>query len=367
MHNLEKVTKGILPTSAEWSVRAQKYLDGLAIPHGSLGELLVLARRLAAMQETLTPSVKRKVIVTMAGDHGVVEEGISAFPQEVTRRMVDNFVRGGASINVLADVVDANVLVVDMGVAADLSDLVSYGRITDCKVAHGTKNMAKEPAMTRDQAVRAIMSGVKIASKLIVEDGAQLLATGDMGIGNTTPSAAILSVMGGLPVSKTVGYGSGISDAALEHKVQVIEQAISSNSPDSSDPIDVLAKIGGFEIAGIAGLILGAAYHKTPVIVDGFISTAGALIAQGLAPDSIDYMIASHCSVEPGHIHMWNTLGLTPLLNLGLRLGEGTGAAMAMNIVECAARVMTDVLTFEQTGISANEDLLRSSELSQAL
>ncbi|WP_227761765.1 nicotinate-nucleotide--dimethylbenzimidazole phosphoribosyltransferase [Zhaonella formicivorans] len=351
---LETVTKGIEPVSQEWRMKAGNYLKNLAIPQGSLGELLKLAEQLAAIKETLKPSVKKKIVVTMAGDHGVVEEGVSAFPQEVTRQMVANFVAGGAAINVLSEVVGARVVVVDMGVAADLSELVEKGHILSYKIDYGTKNMTKGPAMTREQAQEAIEAGIEIAGKLVEEEGVELFATGDMGIGNTTPSSAILAAMTGFSVREVTGRGTGIDDEGLENKIRVIQKALEVNKPDAKDALDVLAKVGGFEIGGIAGLILGAAYHKVPVVVDGFISTAGALIAKGLAPDSVDYMIASHKSVEGGHQFMWEVLGLRPLLDLNFRLGEGTGAAVAMHIVESAVQVINKMLTFEDAGVSRN-------------
>lgn len=348
---LFKVITEIRPVSREWRRQAKGYLDRLAIPRGSLGELLVLAEQLSGIRETLKPSVKRKVVVTMAGDHGVVREGVSAFPQEVTPQMVNNFVRGGAAINVLAEVAGARVVVVDMGVAADLSTLVEEGKILSYKISNGTRNMAQGPAMTREQAVRALESGIEIAGNL-VRAGVELLGTGDMGIGNTTPSSAILAVLSGRPVREVTGRGTGIGDQALENKIRAIEKAIDINRPDPNDPVDVLAKVGGFEIGGIAGVILGAAYHKVPVVVDGFISTAGALLAKALAPGSVEYMIAAHRSMEYGHQFMLEELGLNPLLNLNLRLGEGTGAALAMNIVESAAQVICKMLTFEDAGVN---------------
>ncbi len=351
---LQETINGIKPVSQEWRLKARDYLNQLAIPQGSLGELLVLAEQLAAIKETLKPSVQKKAVVTMAGDHGVVEEGVSAFPQEVTPQMVNNFVRGGAAINVLSAVAGAQVLVVDMGVAADLDKLTREKKILSYKVSNGTANMAQGPAMTRAQAVQALQSGIEIVGNL-VRDGVELLATGDMGIGNTTSSSAILSVFSGRSARDVTGRGTGISDIALENKIRVIEKAITLNIPDAKDPVDVLAKVGGFEIGGIAGLILGAAYHKVPILVDGFISTAGALVAKVLAPNSLDYMIAAHCSLEYGHSLMLKELGLKPLLNLNLRLGEGTGAALAMNIVEASAQVICKMLTFEAAGVTASE------------
>lgn len=265
------------------------------------------------------------------------------------------FVKGGAAINVLADVAGAQVIVVDLGVNADLNDLVERGHIISRKIDYGTKNMAKEPAMSRKQAIEALEAGVNIVSKLVKENDIELLATGDMGIGNTTPSSAILAAISGLSVEDTTGRGTGISDASFLNKIRVIKQALAVNKPDPSDALDVLAKVGGYEIGGIAGVILGAAYYKVPVVVDGFISSAGAIIAKSLAPSSIDYMIASHQSVESGHKLMLQELGLKPLLNLNFRLGEGTGAAVAMNIVEGAAQVIDRVLTFSDAGVTQNE------------
>lgn len=350
---LQQVLEGIEPLSLEWREQARAHLNNLAIPQGSLGELLNLAEQLAAIKCSLKPSVRNKVVVTMAGDHGVVAEGVSAFPQEVTPQMVANFVAGGAAINVLAEVAGAQVVVVDMGVAADLTGLVKEGKIVSCKVDYGTHNMVLGPAMTRAQAVQALEAGIEIAGKLVAE-GAELLATGDMGIGNTTPSSAILAAFSGLPVHEVTGRGTGITDEALQNKARVIEKALDVNKPDVSDPVDVLAKVGGYEIGGIAGLILGAAYHRIPVVVDGFISSAGALLAKVLAPYAVDYMIAAHQSMEFGHQLMLKELGLKPLLNLNLRLGEGTGAALAMNIVEASAQVIAKMLTFEDAGVTSN-------------
>jgi nicotinate-nucleotide--dimethylbenzimidazole phosphoribosyltransferase len=349
---LNSTIEKIVPVSAQWRLKARKHLDNLAIPRGSLGELLELAEQLAAIRENLKPSVKNKAVVTMAGDHGVVAEGVSAFPQEVTQQMVANFVAGGAAINVLAGVAGARVIVVDMGIGADLDGSFAE-KILSCKVGYGTRNMARGPAMSREQAVKSLETGIEIAGGLVGE-GVELFATGDMGIGNTTPSSAILAAVSGRSAREVTGRGTGISDDALENKIRVIESALSVNEPDSEDPVDVLAKVGGFEIGGIAGLILGAAGHKTPVIVDGFISTAGALLAKKLAPASLDYMISGHRSLEYGHRLMLEELGLKPLLELNLRLGEGTGAVLAMNIVEAAAQVICKMLTFEDAGVCRN-------------
>lgn len=354
MVTIKEAINGIRPVSGEWQQKARDYMANLATPPGALGDLLLLAEQLAGIKETLKPSVSNKAVVTMAGDHGVVAERVSAFPQEVTPQMVANFVAGGAGINVLAGVVGARVIVVDMGVAADLRELAEQGKIVSCRVAAGTKNMAAGPAMTREQAVRSLESGIDIVGKL-VQEGVELLGTGDMGIGNTTPSSAILAVFSGLPVREVTGRGTGLTDEALENKVRVIEKALSVNKPDSADPVGVLAKVGGFEIGGIAGMILGAAYYRVPVVVDGFISSAGAMLAKKLAPATAGYMMAAHQSLEYGHRYMLQELGLKPILNLNLRLGEGTGAAIAMNVVEAAAQVICKMLTFEGAGVSRND------------
>ena len=348
---LSEVTGGIRPASEKWRQAAREHIKNLTMPEGSLGELLALAEQLAAIKESLKPSVSQKAVVVMAGDHGVVAEGVSAYPQEVTPQMVKNFVAGGAAINVLAEVAGARVIVVDMGVAADLSSLAEEGKILSYKISYGTQNFARGPAMTREEAVQAVESGIHIASELAAE-GVELLATGDMGIGNTTPSSAILAVFSGEPVEEVTGRGTGINDEALQNKIRVIRQALEVNRPDPADAIDVLAKVGGYEIGGIAGLILGAAYHRMPVLVDGFISSAGALLAKQLAPYSADYMIAAHQSQEPGHRIALRELGIAPLLNLNLRLGEGTGAVLAMKIVEAAAGVIGKMSTFDDAGVS---------------
>ncbi|MBI2852617.1 MAG: nicotinate-nucleotide--dimethylbenzimidazole phosphoribosyltransferase [Chloroflexi bacterium] len=353
--SMEKVLAGIRPVDRAWRLKARERLNDLAIPRNSLGYLLDLAEQLAAIKESLNPSVARKMVVTMAGDHGVVAEGVSAFPQEVTRQMVSNFVAGGAAINVLAEMAGAGVTVVDMGVAADLSALAEKQKILSYKIAYGTQNIVKGPAMTRKQAVQALEAGIEIAD-LFVTNGIEMLGTGDMGIGNTTPSSAILAVFSGRPPRQVTGRGTGISDSAFDNKVTVIEKAIALNKPDPRDALDVLSKVGGFEISGIAGLILGAAYHRIPVVIDGLISSAGALAAKNLAPSAVDYMIAAHQSVEPGHQYMLEALGLKPILNLDLRLGEGTGAALAMHIVETSSRVISKMLTFADAGVTGPQN-----------
>lgn len=350
MSLLEKTCGEIEGQDQAWRQKARARLEQLAIPHWALGRLMDLALDLAGQSRSLQPPTARKVVITMAGDHGVAVEGVSKFPQDVTPQMVRNFVNGGAAINVLARQVGAEVVVVDMGVAADLSALAAAGKIIDRKIAFGTRNMAVGPAMSRAQAVAAIEAGIAI----VLELGASydLFGTGDMGIANTTPSTAIVAALTGSSVAAVTGRGTGLDDSQLAAKIAVIEQALAVNRPDPEDGIDVLAKVGGFEIGGIAGVILGAAALRKPVLVDGFISTAGALIAHSLAPRVREYMIAAHRSVEQGHTIMQQYLGCEPLLDLNLRLGEGTGAALAMPIVEAAARVLAEVATFEEAAVA---------------
>jgi nicotinate-nucleotide--dimethylbenzimidazole phosphoribosyltransferase len=286
----------------------------------------------------------------MAADHGVVAQGVSKYPQEVTAQMVHNFVRGGAGINALARLAGAEVVVADLGVCADLGGLADAGNILGRRVAAGTADITLGPAMTREQARAAVETGVRIAEDLAAR--VDVFGTGDMGIGNTTPSAAVAAAITGRPAAEVTGRGTGIDDLELRRKIAVVGRALKINRPDPHDALDVLAKVGGFEIGGIAGLIVGAAARRKPVVIDGFISTAGALIAQALAPAASEYIIAAHRSAENGHRLMHEHLGKEPLLDLGLRLGEGTGAALAMNLVEAAVRILTEVATFEEASVS---------------
>jgi nicotinate-nucleotide--dimethylbenzimidazole phosphoribosyltransferase len=351
MGALERTLEQIYPQDSDYRQQAKERLDQLALPHWALGDLMDLAIDLAGMTRSMHPPVGRKAIVTMAGDHGVTDEGVSKFPKEVTPQMVYNFVNGGAGINALARQAGAKVFVVDMGVAADLRELVETGRIINKKVALGTDNIAVGPAMSPAMARRAVESGIDVATQLASDY--DIFGTGDMGIGNTTPSTAIAAVCTGKSVDELTGRGTGLDDEQLQHKIRVIKKILSVNRPDAKDGLDILAKVGGFEIGGIAGLILGAAAQKKPVLIDGFISTAGALIACKIEPFVRDYLIFSHRSVEPGHRFMQEMLGCTrPLLDLNFRLGEGTGAAMAMNLVEGAVAILTEVATFAEAAVA---------------
>jgi len=347
---LKRTLQNIYPQDSDSRDRAKERLDQLALPHWALGDLMDLSMDLAGITRSIDPPVARKAIVTMAGDHGVVAEGVSKFPQEVTPQMVYNFVNGGAGINALARQAGAEVIVVDMGVAADLKQLAAEGKIINKKVGLGTDNIAKGAAMSLAMATRSVEAGIDIANDLA--DRIDLFGTGDMGIGNTTPSTAIAAVITGKPLAELTGRGTGLDDEQLAHKIKVLETILECNKPDPKDGLDILAKVGGFEIGGLAGLIIGAAAHKKPVVVDGFISSAAALIAITIEPFVRDYIICAHRSMEPGHRAMQEKLGCSPLLDLNLRLGEGTGAALAMNLVEAAVAILTEVATFEEAAVA---------------
>jgi len=348
MASWREVVRGISPPDAGAMEEAKSRQNRLTKPPGSLGRLEELSVQVAGIAGDPIPRIHHKVIFTVAGDHGVAEEGVSAYPKEVTAQMVANFLRGGAAINVLAKCVGARVVVVDAGVAADLP---SHPELRSRKLGRGTGNIARGPAMSREQAERALDVGIQ----LVEEErgrGLDILGLGDMGIANTTPSAAIASAFTGLPPESVAGRGTGIDDATFSHKVEVIKRALEVNRPDPSDPVDVLAKVGGFEIGVLAGIALGGAFYRVPVVLDGLIATAGALIAYRLCPQVRDYYIAAHRSVEVGHKAMLEHMGLKPLLDLNLRLGEGTGAALGIFLVEAAVRVLEEMATFEEAGVS---------------
>lgn len=352
MSLLEQTLKKIQPVDQSYCDKAQAKLDMLTKPQGSLGRLEEFARRYAAIRENLNPKIQKKAVFTFAGDHGVADEGVSAFPKEVTPQMVFNFIHGGAGINVIARHVGADVIVIDIGVDYEFTEeLHGSNEFIKKKVAKGTKNMVKCPAMTRDEAVKAIEVGIEVANDYAAK-GYDIFGTGDMGIANTTPSSAIVAVITGKPVEMVTGRGTGIDDKSFNVKVDVIKRALDVNKPNPKDAIGVLAKVGGFEIAGIAGLIIGGASNRVPVVVDGFISTAGALIATELEPKIKDYIFMAHKSVEVGHQAMLDWIGHKPFVDLNLRLGEGTGAAIGISLIECGVKVMTEMATFADAGVS---------------
>jgi nicotinate-nucleotide--dimethylbenzimidazole phosphoribosyltransferase len=349
MDLLNNTLKRISAVNSEFSVIAQKHLDNLTKPPSSLGRLEEFARRLVTITGNKSPLLDKKVIFTFAGDHGVTAEGVSAYPKEVTPQMVFNFLRGGAGINVLARHAGAEVVVVDIGVDHDFGNVEG---LVHMKVVRGTKNFARGAAMTREEAMQCIETGIKLANDY-AQKGCGIFGTGEMGIGNTTPSSAIASVLTGRTVAEVTGKGTGISDESLKNKIRVIEEGLKVNNPDKNDAIDVLSKVGGTEIGGIAGIVLGAAANKIPVVIDGFISTAGALIAYCIEPKTADYMFAAHNSVEIGHKAMLEKMGLEPILDLNLRLGEGTGAALAMLLIEAGLKIYKEMATFGEAGVSS--------------
>jgi nicotinate-nucleotide--dimethylbenzimidazole phosphoribosyltransferase len=346
--SLSQILKEIKPLDEKAMEAARLRQDELTKPRGSLGRLEEVSIKIAGIKGKIIHSFEHKAIITMAADHGVVTEGVALYPQEVTRQMVFNFLSGGAAINVLARFIGARVVVVDMGVIGGFEPSPNLV----CKmIDFGTKDMTKGPAMTRQQALDAIEAGIDIVEAEIAK-GLDIVATGDMGIGNTTASSAICAAITSEAVEKVTGRGTGLDDEQLAYKVKVIQKVLEINKPNPQDPIDVLAKVGGFEIGGLAGVMLGAAAHRIPVVVDGFISGAAAIIAAGLSPGLKDYLIAAHLSAESGHKAVLEYLGLTPLLSLEMRLGEGTGAALGMAIVEAAVKILAEMATFAEAGVS---------------
>jgi nicotinate-nucleotide--dimethylbenzimidazole phosphoribosyltransferase len=344
---LSEVIEHIEPLNEEGIEHASKHLDQLTKPPGSLGKLEAIAKQLAGITGETIPLLDKKAVIVMAGDHGVCEEGVSAFPAEVTPQMVLNFLHGGAAVNVLARHAGAEVVCVDIGVNADLE----HPKLVSRKVKKGTSNIARGAAMTREEAEQSILVGVEVVDDL-VKQGYRLFATGEMGIGNTTPSSAILCALTGIPASEAVGRGTGIDDSRWLHKIDVVKRALEVNEVDAADPLGVLAKVGGLEIAGLVGVILGAAKNRCPVVIDGFISSAAALVASKLAPLSRGYILASHQSQELGHRSLLEAIGLNAMLQMDMRLGEGTGAVLSFSLIDAAGHIMREMATFESAGVS---------------
>lgn len=350
--HLHELIARIQPLDEAAMQAASDRQNTLTKPPGSLGRLEKLSIQMAGITGQPIPKVQHKVVAVMAGDHGVVAEGVSAFPQEVTPQMVLNMLHGGAAINVLARAHGVRIALVDMGVAADLP---AHPDLIDRKVAKGTGNIARGPAMSREQAVQAVLAGADVVQAQLAA-GLDVLATGEMGIGNTTPSAAIAAAILQRPAQEIVGRGTGVDDEGLNRKLAAVALALETNQPDPKDGLDVLMKVGGFEIAGLAGAILTAAAQRKAVVIDGFISTAAALIAVTLAPNARAYLIAGHRSQERGHRLMLEWLGLEPLVDLDLRLGEGSGAVLALPLVEAACKLLAEMATFAEAGVSDKEE-----------
>ncbi len=348
MKKIKQTLQQIKPLDKETMEKTQARLDDLTKPPGSLGVLEKIAKQIAGITGRVIPKLPIKAAIIMAGDHGIVKEGVAAFPQEVTAQMIMNFVKGGAAMSVLTQHENAKLYIVDIGVATELPNTP---HIIKRKVAYGTKNMVKGPAMTLSQALQAIEIGIEITGKAI-KDGAGIIAIGEMGIGNTSPSTAIIATYSGLPVKAVVGRGTGVDENGLKTKVTAIEKALEVNKPNPDDPFEVLAKVGGLEIAGLVGVILACAANRIPVIIDGFISGAAAVIAGEIAPLARDYMLGSHLSKEPGHKVILDFLGIKPMLIMDMRLGEGTGAALAMNLVDASLKILKEMATFSEAGVT---------------
>jgi nicotinate-nucleotide--dimethylbenzimidazole phosphoribosyltransferase len=346
--NLAEVLEQIGAPDAVVAAETQRRLDRLTKPQGSLGRLEALAVQYCAITGERKPAVPRGMVCTFAADHGVVDEGVSAYPRDVTAQMVLNFLRGGAGVNVLARHAGVEVRVIDIGVAHDFGPVSG---LTNRKLMMGTRNMLRAQAMDRFTAEQALMVGIELAADA-ARQGIGLIGTGEMGIGNTTASAAIAAVMTGQAVKEVTGLGTGIDEEGLARKISVIERALTHHRPDPHDAMDVLSKIGGLEIAGMAGVMLGSAAARVPVVLDGFIAGAAALIAVSLQPRCRPYMIASHRSVERGHRVLLDRLQLKPLFDLDLRLGEGTGACLGIGLVQAAIKVLTEMATFDEAGVS---------------
>lgn len=344
---IDALLERIPPFDEAAAAMAERHSDSLTKPPGSLGKLEAIACQLAGISGQLWPDLSRRAVIVMAGDHGVCEEGVSAFPSSVTPQMVMNFLNGGAAVNVLARQAGADVVCVDIGVNAELEHEALVSR----KLMYGTANMAKGPAMTREAAIQAIRIGADIVDEQVRRGGVRLFATGEMGIGNTTASAAIVSVLAGLPLEEAVGRGTGIHDRMLAHKREVAARAIAVNAPDSGDPIDVLAKVGGVEIAGLVGVIIGAAANRCPIVIDGYISSAAALVAAKLSEKTKPFMLASHLSQEQGHRKLLEHIGLSPMIHMEMRLGEGTGAVLCFHLIDASLKLMKEMATFEDAGI----------------
>ncbi|USK61918.1 nicotinate-nucleotide--dimethylbenzimidazole phosphoribosyltransferase [Peribacillus asahii] len=337
------------PLDEAMGEQVTKYLDTLTKPPGSLGRLEELVIELGKMTGEAFPQVTKPGVIVFAADHGITAEGVSAFPKEVTEQMVRNFLNGGAAINVFSRAIGAEFAIVDIGID---SDIEAEG-LTSKKVRRGTGNFYREEAMTREEAIQALKVGYEEGEKMLAK-GVKCFILGEMGIGNTTPSSAITAVLSGQDMEKLVGFGTGLVSESVLHKQKVITEAIHNRQPNVEDPIDLLSKIGGLEIAGMAGAMLAAASHRVPILVDGFIATVSALIANMIAEGASNYMFVGHQSVEPGHKAAAELLGKKPLVDLGMRLGEGTGAAVAFPILQAATLALKEMATFADAGVSSN-------------
>lgn len=349
MAGLKEALENIIDVNREAGVKARERLDSLTKPPGSLAVLEEIAVKLAEIQGKPIPEyLDKKAVLVMAGDHGVVEEGVSAFPQEVTLQMVLNFLNGGAAINILSEQAGAEVFVTDIGVKGDI---LGHPNLKNMKVRQGTRNITKGPAMTMEETIQAVESGIEIAYEK-AREGVNMVATGEMGIGNTTSSSAVLAALSDYSVEEVTGRGTGINKDGLKRKQEVIRKALQVNKPDPKKPLEVLQKVGGLEIAALTGVILGSASKRIPVVIDGFISSSAALAACCLKEETCRYVFASHLSQEIGHKLILEQMGLKPILFLNMRLGEGTGAVLTFNLMDAAVKIIREMSTFEEAGVA---------------
>ena len=351
IHPLEQLDLlDIAPVSTKWQKHARQHIDQLTKPPGSLGRVEELAERIVSIQQTEAPSLDGKAVYVFAADHGVVEEGVSAYPSDVTSQMVANFLHGGAAINAFCRAAGADVVVVDIGVAAELPP---HRQMVAAKIRHGSRNLRREAAMTQEETMRALRVGYDLAAQA-KQDARGALAIGEMGIGNTTPASAVAAALLNCPAAEVTGPGTGLSNDKLLHKQQVIDQALLHHRSELHSPFDILRCLGGYEIAGMAGMVLGAAAHRLPIVIDGVISTSAVALAYAVCPTVRDYLFAGHVGSEPAHRRLLDYIGLRPILDLELRLGEGTGAALAFPILQAAVQMYRDMATFSSAGVSGS-------------
>jgi len=364
MNELQPIFSQIAPIDRSWLEKAAMRQDSLTKPPRSLGKLEEIACRMAAIQQTLSPRVDRKRVIIFAGDHGITEEGVSPYPSEVTAQMVANFLRGGAAINAVARTARAELTIVNAGVASPIPAIheLSQGiEFVQRPVRKGTRNFLKEPALTEEEALRAILLGCEVAADAD-SAGVNLIAMGEMGIGNTTSASAVTAALTQLSAVAVTGRGTGVDDEAFLRKQAVVDQGVRLHAQGSGDAFHILRSLGGAELAGLAGLCLGAAAKRIAVICDGFIACASAAVAVRLCPAVADYLFCGHLSTEPGHAIVLELLDKKPLLHLDMRLGEGTGAALAMSVVDAAVRTFTEMATFESAGVSDKQEAAKKAD-----
>ncbi len=354
MKELKNLFADIKPIGKGCESIAKEHISNLTMPHWALGDVLNIGVKLAGIQNTFPPIIDKKSIYVFACDHGITEENVSLFPKEVTTQMVHNFTSGGAAINVLSRHAKAKTIIVDVGVDADFSELINENKIIDRKISRGTRNFYRQNAMTEIEALQSIKIGFDLVKDS--HEATEVYAIGEMGIGNTTTSAAIVSVLINKEVEDVTGLGTGINEETHKHKINIIKEAIiRRNITADMSPFEILERIGSYEIGAMAGMCLGCAYYSRPIVIDGFISSTAALLASKINPLVKEYMFLAHKSIEPGHRYINENLGLKPILDLNMRLGEGSGTPLAMNILEASCKILSEMATFESANVSREE------------